>query len=147
MVIEEQQMNRRRVRINYVGKYADGTVFDDHRNGEPIEITIGGRSVPAALDRAIARMKVGEDRTVEVPKAYGDHHPEAVQRRIPRQKIPNGEKLAQGMTVLWTSPANPLTPVPVTITRADEFTVDLDFNHPLAGKDLVYWVKLVEILD
>lgn len=141
------QTGRRRVRINYKGSFADGTVFYDKADGDPIEVVVGGRSLPAALDRALAEMKAGEERTVAVPKAYGEYRPEAIQTRVPRFKIPNGDRLEEGMELMWTSPANPLSPVPAKVIRADEFTVDLDFNHPLAGKDLLYWVKLVELLD
>lgn len=141
------QTGRKRVRINYKGSFADGTVFYDNENGLPIEVVVGGRSLPGALDKALAEMKVGEQRTVDAPKAYGEYHPDAVQTRVPRYKIPNGDQLEEGMELMWTSPANPLTPVPAKVLRVTEFTVDLDFNHPLAGKDLVYWVRLVEILD
>jgi peptidylprolyl isomerase len=142
-----QQTVRKRVRINYKGCFSDGTVFYANENGDPIEIAVGGSSIPEALDKALADMKAGEERTIEVPKAYGEYHPDAIQANVPRFKIPNGDRLEEGMEVMWTSPVNPLNPVPAKVLHADEFTVDIDFNHPLAGKDLTYWVKLVEILD
>jgi FKBP-type peptidyl-prolyl cis-trans isomerase SlyD len=147
MTDNTHQTGRNRVRINYRGSFVDGTVFYDNKNGNPIEVVVGSRSLPGARDKALAEMKVGEEQTLTIPKAYGEYHPDAVQAKVPRYKIPNGDQLEEGMELMWTSPANPLNPVPTKVLRADKFTVDLDFNHPLAGKDLVYWVKLVELLD
>ena len=138
---------RKRVRIHYKGSFAGGDVFIDKTKGEPVEIVVGGRALPDALDRAIAEMKPGEERSVEAPKAYGEYHQEAVRTKVLRYKLPKGDQLQEGMELMWTGPANPGMPVPARIVRADEYSVDIDFNHPLAGKDLVYWVRLVEVLD
>ncbi|MGV8084185.1 MAG: peptidylprolyl isomerase [Coriobacteriia bacterium] len=138
---------KRRARINYRGSFHDGTVFCDQSDGEPLEVVLGARQLPEALDRAIADMEAGEERSVEAGKAYGEYDENAVQRKVPRFEIPQGDDLEEGMSLMWTSPANRGMPVPIRVVRADEFTVDLDFNHPLAGKDLVYWVKVVEFSE
>lgn len=139
---------RRRALINYRGSLADGTVFDDNEKGEPLEVVIGGHSVPEPLDEALGEMKIGEERVVYVPAArgYGEYDRSAVQR-VQRSSIPNGDQLREGMSVHWTFPKSAGRAVPATVVEAGEWSVELDFNHPLAGKDLVYWIRLVDLPD
>lgn len=139
---------RRRARINYKGSLADGTVFDDNETGEPLEIIIGGHSVMEPLDEALRDMAVGEERIVEIPAAqgYGEYDPDGIQK-VQTSAIPRGEDLKAGMMIRWAFPKSAGNAVPARVLAADEWVVELDFNHPLAGKDLVYWIKLVELLD
>ena len=49
-----------------------------------------------------------------------------------------------GQYIGWTSPRN-VEPIPVKVVSIENQIATLDFNHPLAGKDIVYWVKLVDV--
>jgi len=139
---------RRCARINYRGSLADGTVFDDNATGEPLEIILGGHSVMEPLDEALRDMTVGEERTIQIPaaRAYGAYDPDGVQI-VQTSAIPKGEELQAGMMIRWAFPKGAGNAVPARVLAADEWVVKLDFNHPLAGKDLVYWVKLTDLLD
>jgi FKBP-type peptidyl-prolyl cis-trans isomerase 2 len=127
----------------YKGSLQDGTVFDDSE-GTPHEITTGRSQVMPALEKALIEMDVGEERVVPIAAvdAYGEYLEEAVQR-VPTYRIPNGDNLPKGETIMWRSPRSP-RPVPVKVLSIVNQVAELDFNHPLAGKDLVYWVQVVD---
>jgi FKBP-type peptidyl-prolyl cis-trans isomerase 2 len=123
----------KKVKVHYTGTLDDGTKFDSSRDrGKPLEFTcMAGQMIPG-FDRAVEDMKVGEVRDVhiEAKDAYGEPDP----RRILRAKV--GQKL---YLLMGNSP------VPVTITAAEDGTVTLDANHELAGKALNFNIELVEV--
>lgn len=130
--------------FHYSGYYDSGEKFYDSTDKEPLTIIAGRGAVMPELEKALLDMNIGEQREVEVPLAYGERDEDAVQTRIMKYSIPDGDKLEEGMEIMWTSPQNPHNPIPARIIRADEYSFDIDFNHPLAGKDLVYKLELVD---
>lgn len=90
-------------------------------------------------------MASGESKTVRIPpeKAYGPHRKEMVVV-ISRDHFPKGLELNVGEKLQLTQADG--TPVVVTITEVTGSTVTLDANHPLAGKDLIFDIKLVDIV-
>ncbi len=136
-------MDARRIRFYYRGYYEDGTLFAEKSEGEPEEVVLGRRCVPERLEEALSAMAVGERKRVEVGLGYGERREEAIQRGVLRSSVPHGECLEEGMEIMWRSPSNPHAPVPARVAHADDYTFDLDLNHPLAGKNLVYEVLVI----
>jgi FKBP-type peptidyl-prolyl cis-trans isomerase 2 len=126
----------------YRGSLADGTVFDENTEA-PHEITVGRSQVMPVLEQALVEMDVGEERVVDIAAAdaYGEYLEDAIQS-VPIHLIPNGEGIPEGETILWSSPRSP-RPIPAKVLSTANKVAQLDFNHPLAGKDLIYWVKVV----
>jgi len=134
-----------KIRLHYTGTLKDGTTFDSSAGREPLEFTVGSGQIIPGLDAAMPGMKVGDKKTVTVPpeEAYGPHNPSAVQS-IPRAQIPDHIPTEVGTQLQVQTPQG--QPMPVTITSADAESVTLDANHPLAGKELIFAVELVEIV-
>lgn len=134
----------KKAKFIYKGSFPNGEVFDDGTT-EPLEIIFGRGHVMEALEDALKEMTVGEERTLELApeQAYGPYNPDAVQY-VPTYTIPNGQNLPVGQRIGWTSPRN-VDPIPVLVVEIVNQIATLDFNHPLAGKDIVYWVKLLEV--
>ncbi len=132
------------VRIHYTGTLQGGETFDSSEGREPLEFTVGSGMIIPGLDNAMPGMEVGETKRVEVPcdEAYGPVNPE-MRQAIPREGIPNDVPLDPGTQLQMQTPEGQT--LPVTVIEADESTVTLDANHPLAGKDLVFDIELVEI--
>ncbi|HEV2514457.1 MAG TPA: peptidylprolyl isomerase [Devosia sp.] len=133
------------VRINYTGRLTDGTQFDTSAGKRPLEFTIGEGQVIKGLEAEVAGMAPGDKNTVTIPsdQAYGAHRPEAVQS-LDRSKLPAGIDAKVGTQLqARTSDGNLL---PITIVDLDDKSVKVDANHPLAGKDLIFDVELVEIV-
>jgi len=132
------------VRIHYTGTLTNGEPFDSSEGREPLEFTVGSGQIIPGLDKAMPGMQVGDKKTVEIPsdEAYGPVNPDATQA-VPRDQVPPEIPLEVGLQLQMQAPSGQA--VPVVVTEVTETEVTLDANHPLAGKDLVFAVELVEI--
>ena len=132
------------VKIHYIGKLDDGTVFDSSANREPLEFTLNEGQVIPGFDQAVMGMSPGESKTEKIPmdQAYGPRIPEMV-IEVNRQQMPPDLE-PEGGQQLQLQQANGQT-IPVLVTEVTESKVTLDANHPLAGEDLTFDIQLVEI--
>ena len=131
------------VQMAYKGTLSDGTVFSQSEEGKPLEFLVGAGTLIPTLEKGLLGMKVGEKRTIQVKaaEAYGEYDKSAVQR-MPRKQFPRDLELKVGGQYQFNSPGGPIV---VTVTALDDVSVTLDFNHPLAGKDLTFEVTIVKI--
>lgn len=141
----KQAQDGDRVRVSYVGRFADGTVFDSSEGQDPLEFTIGAAEVIAGFDEAVRGLMPGDSRSVEIPpeQGYGLHLSEMV-AEVERRMIPDDHQLAIG-NFLEVRAANGAT-FEVRVAALTETTVHLDANHPLAGKVLHFEVQLLEFV-
>ena len=133
------------VRFHYTTKLEGGAELDSSRSGDPMEVTLGEGKIIAGLESALVGMAAGDAKTVKIhaEQAYGPHHAEFV-RVIDRSMIPPNIDLVVGKVL--QAGASEDEQINLTITEVAEETVTLDANHPLAGKDLVFDVEIIEIL-
>lgn len=132
--------------LRYKGGATGEEPVDIHLDKEPDRIYIGTGAVPLGIDEALYEMEIGEQRTIRIEpeKAYGFHDPQGIQV-YPRTMISSGEKLEVGDILSWENPFNKVM-LPVRVIEATDDYVKVDFNHPLAGKELEYWLELVDVL-
>ncbi|AHM60446.1 peptidylprolyl isomerase fkbp-type [Flammeovirgaceae bacterium 311] len=132
-----------RVRVHYTGRLKDGNVFDSSQGREPLEFQIGAGMMIAGFDKAVDGMAVGDQKTVEIPsdEAYGARREEMV-IDVPRQQVPEGVYPQVGQQLALNNGGQQ---VPVVVKEVTEEKIVLDANHPLAGKDLVFDIELVDI--
>lgn len=133
------------VKVHYTGMLKDGTVFDSSFDREPLEFTIGEGMVIPGFERGIIGMDVGETKEIDVPPedAYGEYREDMI-IPVARQNIPPHINPEPGMVLQLHDPHGGVTFV--RVLDMDEHVVRLDANHPLAGKELHFTVKLMEIL-
>ncbi|HIJ87601.1 MAG TPA: peptidylprolyl isomerase [Desulfuromonadales bacterium] len=162
-----------KVAVHYTGRLEDGSVFDsseetahqqhDHecccsskKTGDddcgggthgtgPMEFVIGSGQLIPKFEAAVIGLEPGESVTVSISAddAYGQRAEEMV-AVIERSEIPadiNPEPGHQMEVILEDG-----SPLPVLVTEVTETTITLDGNHPLAGRDLTFTIRLVEIL-
>ena len=136
-----QQGNK--VKVHYTGKLDDGTVFDSSEGGAPLEFTVGQGQVIPGFENGVVGMEVGESRTLNIPvdQAYGPHRADG-QFEIDRAELPDSIPLEVGMRLQSNQGGRTVF---VTVTEFDDSKVKMDANHPLAGKDLVFDIQLVEV--
>jgi peptidylprolyl isomerase len=134
------------VKVDYTGKLADGTVFDTSVGKQPLEFTIGSGQVIPGFDKAVTGMKVGETKTVTIPvdEAYGQRRDDLIYV-VDRSRLPQDTEPQVGQQLRATGADG--SSVIMTIIEVDETTVTLDANPPLAGKDLTFEIKLLEIVS
>ncbi|MGV8171597.1 MAG: FKBP-type peptidyl-prolyl cis-trans isomerase [Candidatus Woesearchaeota archaeon] len=134
------------VSVDYVGKLSTGEEFDNSKNHGPIQFIVGNGQVIPGFDKAVIGMKVNDTKKFTIPKheAYGDTNPALIQI-VPLSKIPEHvrSQLKAGGFLVMQSPTG--QQIPVKIIKMDKENVHLDMNHPLAGKDLTFDIKLVDV--
>jgi len=134
-----------KITVEYTGSLEDGTIFDSsEKHEEPLEFTVGEGKIIKGFDQAVVGMKVGEEKEIKIPpeKAYGQYNPELV-KDLPRNVFPEGQEIKQDMIFMMSLPDN--RQVPVRITKVGEEQVTVDLNSPLAGKTLVFKIKVLSI--
>jgi FKBP-type peptidyl-prolyl cis-trans isomerase 2 len=142
------------ISVDYVGKLEDGTVFDtseketaieagvynEKRDYRPLTFTVGAGQMIKGFDEGVVGMKVGEEKILKIPPedAYGEYKEEYV-RELPRDDE-NLKFVPEVGMQLATE-----TGLRGTITEVSEKNFVVDFNHALAGKTLVFKVKVISL--
>ncbi len=131
------------VQMSYKGTLADGSVFSQSDKAKPLEFMVGSGKIIPALEKGIIGLKVGDKKkiTVKAADAYGEYDKSALQE-VPKERFPKDATFTVGERFLVQTPNGPF---PVKIAEVKDKTVVVDFNHPLAGKDLTFDVEIVKI--
>jgi peptidylprolyl isomerase len=132
------------VHVHYKGTLDDGSVFDSSEGKDPISFTIGNGEVIDGFENAIEGMTLGDKKTerFEPADAYGDRREELV-FSVPKDQMPEGTEIEIGDMLQVGFPDGSSSAVTVSAVGAD--SVQLDANHPLAGKALTFELELVGI--
>lgn len=133
------------VRVHYTGKLEDGTVFDTSHDRQPLEFEVGaGKTIPG-LEESVKGMRVGETKEAHLKpeEAFGHFRNELV-HTIARNNFPADRDLEVGQQFKAAGFGRENLIVTVVDISGSEVTIDA--NHPLAGKNLVLEVQLVEIV-
>lgn len=122
----------------------DNEVVDSTEGDEPLQFLQGHQNIIPGLERELVGMKIGDNKKVLVSptEAYGDVDPENVVD-VPRSEFPQEIPLETG-TELEVKNADGEV-LSATIAEVNNDTVKLDFNHPLAGKELSFDVTIVDL--
>ena len=133
------------VSMFYELKDIGGNLIDSNLNSSPLSFIMGKNQIIPGLEREIAVMKQGDtsDIAVKAADAYGEYDKNAVQV-LPAEQFA-GLELQLGMT-LYGQGENGNT-VQVVVKEFNDKEVTIDFNHPLAGKDLYFKVEIAEVRD
>ena len=157
-----------KVLVHYTGTLDDGSVFDSSEGidncdtttgaegcsdncgcgdstSNPMEFVIGeGRLIPK-FEEAVIGLEPGSSVKVRIvaDDAYGQRVDEMV-AVIEKSEIPEGVNPQEGdqMEVVLEDGS----PLPVMVIEVTESSITLDANHPLAGRDLTFEIKLLEIV-
>ncbi len=139
------------VKIEYEGTFDDGTVFDTTKGKQPFAFLVGSGQVLPAFEKAITGMRQGSSKKVKIKPAdgYGESDPKK-QIELPKEKVLVGANanLKEGATIFVTRtfPDGRTAQAPVKIVKITDTAVVVDYNHPLAGKNLNFQVKVLEVV-
>jgi|TARA_R110002124_G_scaffold251929_2_gene417190 peptidylprolyl isomerase len=136
--------NGNTVSVHYRGTLNDGTEFDSsHSRDEALTFQVGTGQMIPGFDTALVGMNVGETKNVTLTpdQAYGDVNADAF-ADIPKTSFPDDFVYTEGAMIQGMGPNGPVVG---TITEVNETDVNVNFNHPMAGKDLNFEIELLEI--
>jgi FKBP-type peptidyl-prolyl cis-trans isomerase 2 len=134
------------VRVHYTGRLSDGNTFDSSENRGPLEFTVGKKSLIPGFEKAVEGMEPGEEKIEKIPcqHAYGERSEKLV-FQVQRKQFPGDVTPETGQRLQMTQKDGQI--VPVTVIEVDDQMVTLDANHPLAGEDLTFMIRVVEIVS
>ncbi len=123
-----------------------GQIIDQSTPDQPLQFITGLGHIIPGLENEILKMDKGESKEilVKAEDAYGPVNPEAFQE-INRSDLAHIENLEEGMVLYAQDNQGNQIPVKIHKITGDKVTVDL--NHPMAGKDLLFNVKITDVRD
>ena len=138
-------VNKKVVQLSYKVLLADGSVYGQSTPDQPLEFMVGAGRMMPALEKAIMGLKVGDKKTVPIKAAdaFGEYDPAAFQE-VPKSQFPAGATFAVGEQFQVQMAGGTRV---VTIAAVNDKSVTVDFNHPLAGKDITFEIEVLKIRD
>ena len=132
-----------RVKLRFALKLVTDEVVD--ATGEmPAEFLVADGKLPPGFERAMFGMRAGEAATLSIAAAqgFGERREENVQM-LPASTFAGGMKLEPGLVVSFADQQK--TELPGVVKRLAGDLVEVDFNHPLAGRDMIFEVEILEV--
>ena len=132
------------VRFHYSVSEPGQESLESSRDREPLAILIGHGNIIPGLEAALQDREAGESFGVDVAasEAYGERR-DGLTQRVPKKHF-GAQKLEPGQQVVLQTNFGPRA---VTIQKVGMSVVDVDLNHPMAGKDLHFDVEIVEVRE
>ncbi len=134
------------VSIEYSVKDASNNVeVDSNVNGEPLEFIVGQQQIIPGLENELVKLNKNDEANIQVnpEDGYGEYNEEAVQT-LPKEQFA-GVELSEGMSLYGTGEDGQT--IQVTVKSFTDEDVTIDYNHPLAGKTLMFTVKILDVRD
>jgi len=131
------------IKLEYEGKLEDGRIFDSS-NGNPLEFEIGSGKVIPGFEKNILNMEKGEEKefAIESEEAYGPIR-EELYKEIPKSAFNFDKEPEEGMGLMISTPQG--QQIPTKIIKVNPETITIDLNHPLAGKKLIFKIKILDV--
>ncbi|MGY0561472.1 MULTISPECIES: FKBP-type peptidyl-prolyl cis-trans isomerase [unclassified Luteimonas] len=132
------------VRFHYTVSETGQPPVESSREGEPLAILFGHGNIIPGLEKAMEGHETGDTFSADVVSAdaYGERRPDLTQR-VPKKHF-GKQRLAAGEQVVLTTNFGPR---PVTVQKVGMSVVDVDLNHPMAGKDLTFEIEIIEVRE
>src|SRR5215510_3267996 len=135
----------KQVSLEYTLTLEDKSKVDSNVGKDPLVYTQGAHEIIPGLEKQLTGLKVGESKHIEIPPAegYGEVDP-ARKQEIDKNRIPEDARKV-GAKLTGQGPQG--QPIFAQVTEVKDNTVVLDMNHPLAGKKLIFDVKVLKVED
>ncbi|GGY03667.1 peptidyl-prolyl cis-trans isomerase [Litchfieldella qijiaojingensis] len=131
------------VTLHFTLKLEDGTVVDSTRDKAPATFQVGDGNLPPGFESPIEGLTDGDTGCYEIPpeRAFGQHNPQNVQL-LKREDFEDIE-LEVGTVMSFADPSG--GELPGVIANVEGDRVEVDFNHPLAGRTLTFEVEVISV--
>ena len=131
------------VTLHFAIKLDNGDVVDSTFDKEPATFTVGDGSLLPGFEQALYGLKAGDKRSLPIgpEQGFGQGNPQNIQV-MPRAQFADME-LSEGLLIIFNDAA--IAELPGVVKAFDANQVTIDFNHPLAGKDLTFDVEIIDV--
>jgi len=132
------------VMVEYTGTFDDGTVFDKSEGREPLKFLIGGGMVIPGFEAAVVEMNPGETKDVKIQAndGYGPKNKEVVE--LPKTSFQDLSVIVEGKEISMMTNMGPML---IEVVKVADDKISVILNHPMAGKNLNFNIKLIKVLD
>ena len=132
------------VSLHFAVRLMDGTELDSTFGGQPASFVWGDGSLLPGFERAILGLKPGDKRSVFITadKGFGAYNDDNVQH-FRRHEFADDMTLEPGTVISFRDASG--GELPGVVKSAEEDWVSVDFNHPLAGRDLTFEVEILAV--
>jgi peptidylprolyl isomerase len=132
------------VKVHYTGKLDSGEVFDSSEGKTPLEFKIGEGRLIKDFENSVIGLAEGESKQIKIPseKAYGEKKENLI-GKLPKDKLPPNIEPKEGLRLQMKTPEDQT--ILMTIIDVSDTDITVDANHELAGENLNFDVKMVEI--
>ncbi len=132
------------VSVDYDGFLDDGQMFDTSKNRQPLKFKVGMGMVISGFEDGVIGMNIGEEKEIKITPEHGYGPKNTEIAKLPKELLNGISDLQEGKEIMVMSGVGPLS---LFISKIEDETIDAILNHPLAGKNLIFKVKLLEILS
>ncbi|MDB6061445.1 MAG: FKBP-type peptidyl-prolyl cis-trans isomerase [Verrucomicrobiaceae bacterium] len=131
------------VSFHYTLRDTEGNTIEENRGEEPAVYLHGANNIVASLEQAFVGKKTGDhiELTLTPEQTYGARKENAIER-VPAKYLKGAGKLKPGQAVQLQTKDGPML---VTVIKVGKFSVDVDTNHPLAGRTLQYAIDIADV--
>lgn len=133
------------VKVHYKAKTKDTIIFDSNAQMDPLVFTIGDGQIIPAFEKALIGMKAGEKKTINLlaEDAFGPYMEELI-TTVDKSQLPPNLELKKDQQLQIQQPDGQI--ILVKVVNINDKNVTFDANHPLAGKDIIFDIHLLEIV-
>jgi FKBP-type peptidyl-prolyl cis-trans isomerase SlpA len=133
-----------RVTLHFSLSLPDGQLVDSNFEGSPATFTVGDGKLLKGFEQALFGLREGaqEELTIKPEAGFGAHNPNNLQI-IPRSEFEPELELSEGLMLSFADAKN--TELPGVVVDFNDEEVTIDFNHPLAGRDITFKVAILHI--
>jgi peptidylprolyl isomerase len=133
--------NGKKVSVHYTGRLTDGSMFDTSEGREPLKFEMGSGQLIPGFEKALQGKVIGDKVTVNIPadEAYGEVREDLIVS-VPKSQMPGNVEVGQSLQAQGNGQS-----FNVLVKEILEETVLIDGNHPLAGKELIFDIEVLEV--
>ncbi|MCK9238087.1 MAG: FKBP-type peptidyl-prolyl cis-trans isomerase [Thiopseudomonas sp.] len=133
------------VTLHFALKLENGDVVDSNFDKEPATFTVGDGNLLPGYEQALFGFKAGDKRSVVIPPERGFGRPNEQNVQVMPRKNFTELELEYGVMVIFRDAAG--GEMPGVVKAFDDKEVTVDFNHPLAGRDITFEVEIIEVVN
>jgi len=132
------------VTLHFAIKMADGTLVDSTFDGSPATFSVGDGNLLPGFEQVLMGLCAGDEKEFPISpeQGFGQRNPNNIQE-IPKNSFADDIELEEGLMVSFADAQQ--AELPGVVAEVNDDVVKVDFNHPLAGRDLIFEVRIIAV--